>query len=131
MAPCWQYGVKIGFMSALTNYGLFFSGYSTRCESQRGSGLRCNEPKGPPPDTSHSILGDARTDTNTKRAHKPAHASELALAVTQNAHIHTHGSQEEVTQGASSFSQAGYLQRLVLRQPGETSPGLRQCLGGA
>lgn len=36
-----------------------------------------------------------------------------------------------VTRGASSFSQIGYLQRPVLHQPGETSPGLRQCLGGA
>ena len=72
-------------------------------------------------------------------AHKPAHASELALADTQ-AHTHTHtlssqkeeGERGKVTQGASSsFSQAGYLQRLVLRQPGETSPGPRQCLGGA
>lgn len=39
--------------------------------------------------------------------------------------------EEGFRQGASSSSQAGYLQRPVLHRPGETSPGLRQCLGGA
>lgn len=72
-----------------------------------------------------------RGNTN-KCPHKPAHAIKQALA--EYGHTHTHAKQLReggVIWGASSFSQAGYLQTLVLHQPGETSPGLRLCLGGA
>lgn len=85
-------------------------------------------------------LGDTGRNTNTRGTQT------LTCKPVSNLHIkhtrtHTCAKQPggedggwgggAVAQGASSFSQAGYLQRLVLRQPGETSPGLRQCLGGA
>lgn len=117
-------------MSVLGNYGSF-----SPATILNGRRKKHKDSQKSPPTALQETPGDTKRNTNTQctQTYTCKQVSTCWLGTRTHAKQSGGGGGggRKVTQGASSFSQAGYLQRLVLHQPGETSPGLRQCLGGA